>query len=327
ACLPIIRQGKAVGLVYLENNQIEGVFTEKRMEPLGILAAQAAIALENAILVNEITESNKNLEAKVEEQVKELEDTRAYAEKVQQQTSYANLTKGIAHEIRNPLGMMMTNTQALMRQIKRGDEQEKQLKHLDMLLNSTRRLKDTLDSMLKFDKGHRDLEMKPVLINAIIEEIVSLSKLETDQQKVEIIVNYDQSIPTVPGHAISIRQMFTNIYLNALQAFEKDAANKRITISTELSHFKRDKKNIPAVKISIKDTGIGIPEAEIDHLFDAFHTTKYENMGIGLSIVLQLVNSHNGKIDVSSEPGKGSEFSILLPIETNNTTKETVPVV
>lgn len=276
-------------------------------------------------------ESQRALKGKIKELEKannEIRDTQAKLVHTAKMASLGQLVAGVAHEMNNPIGFIYSNLKVLrdyvdklLGLVKLADEKglnlkkEKEevdfnymVKDLPKLIDScedgARRTRDIVLGLRNFSRLDES-QMKEVDLH---EGLESTLQLLTGELKNRIQVRKEfGNIPRVTCYASQINQVFMNILSNAAQAIKDQGT---ITITT-----RREGKD--KVAIVIKDTGSGIERAAIDKIFDPFFTTKEQGVGtgLGLSISYGVVQKHGGDIFVQSDLGKGSQFTIILPIE------------
>lgn len=231
-------------------------------------------------------------------QMKKAEEKLLLSERL---SSMGELIAGVAHEIRNPLSGIKINTQVLARK-KDFPAMEKQL--LESTLEGIDKIQKIVEDMLDYAKP-RAAEYKKEAINSIVEK--SLDVLNVQLKNANILTSFKQgeTLPLVKIDRHQIQQVLINIMLNAIHAMDKGGA---LTIRTFLT-------DNGGVGIEVKDTGMGISEAHLKRIFDPFFTTKSRGTGLGLSITMKLLENHGALIDVASEEGKGSVFTIRFPAE------------
>jgi two-component system NtrC family sensor kinase len=143
-------------------------------------------------------------------------------------------------------------------------------------------------------------------INAIMEEVLALAGKKLQHSKVSTQTKLAANLPPIKAVASQIQQVFLNLILNAIEAMPDGG---QLTITTELSSDHRE------TLIAFADSGHGIPEEEISKVFEPFYTTKLKGTGLGLAISYGIVERHGGRIEVISEVGQGSTFTVRLPME------------
>ncbi len=235
--------------------------------------------------------------------------------------SLGTLVAGIAHEINNPLGIIAGYSEALIDRSKEKKllevrEFEDFPEYLETIHNEIFRCKDILRSLLDFARPsggtYREID-----INELIKEVILLVNHRAKRMDHNIQLSLNRDLPRIYADPGSLRQVFMNIIMNSMYFTPEKG---RIVIRSRISTGIRGKKyleNMPSVTVSVSDSGAGIPEDVIDKIFDPFYTTKPvgEGTGLGLSICHKIVEDHNGSIDVISDEGKGTTFSIRLPAQ------------
>ena len=220
---------------------------------------------------------------------------------------------GVAHEIRNPLnsiGMTAQHLKSVFSQQKVSkDDIEEAKELLEIVDNKIQELKQTSEQFLTLNRP-RKLNIELVDLNTLVEQVLSEFALVAEEAKVQLIRNYEASLPNVPLDATLMRQTLFNFVQNSIQAMPKGGS---IYMST--SDEKTDKDTAHAV-IEIRDTGIGIAEEIQEQIYDAYFTTKDATGGIGLGLAIshQIIIAHGGKVEVRSKMGMGTAFKISLPL-------------
>ncbi len=229
-----------------------------------------------------------------------------------QETS-RNLIRSMAHEIKNPLGGIRGAAQLLARELANSQMDDYE-DYTRIIIDETDRLRNLVDRMLG---PHRQAHRKPTNIHEVLEHIMSVLRAETSNT-INIKRDYDPSIPDVPGDRELLIQALLNIAGNAVQVLqEHDLAEQGcIIFRTRVQRrFTIGRKQHPLVaRISIIDSGPGIPPELIEDIFFPMITGRAEGTGLGLAIAQNLISQHDGIIECDSEPGM-TEFSIYLPLE------------
>jgi len=251
---------------------------------------------EVGVLVNAFNKMETDLVARDRELIKkneELLQSRKLA-------SIGTLASGVAHELNNPLNNIYTTAQRLMK--KSGDECPAYIKTgLDDIFSQTMRVKKIVGDLLEFARG-REPQMRDVELNNLIK---GAYKQVADTTKTE---NINFTLDSGPGEILiyvdpeQIEQVFINLFTNALDAMPEGGS---LSVKTEPGNA--------VVKIRISDTGRGMSRPTLEKIFEPFFTTKDKGTGLGLAIVFNIIQKHNGRIDIDSEEGKGTTFIITLP--------------
>lgn len=339
-CTPILQQGKAVAILYLENHVAIGAFTRDRVELLNFLCAQAAISLENARLYE-----------RVQAYAQQLEQSQLQIVQSEKMASLGNLVSGIAHEINNPIGFLNGSinnardyVQDLFRHLALYQQHYPQppvsvqdhaeeidleflSEDLPKLLNSmkgaTDRIQSISTSLRTFSRADTEYKVKANLHEGLDSTLLILKyRLKANEHRpaIEVIQQY-ADLPAIKCFPGQLNQVFMNILANAIDVFDEAAqqasfvdlqANpQKITIQTAVIEQN-------TVEIRIGDNGKGMPEDVRSRIFDYLFTTKGvgKGTGLGLAIARQIVvEKHGGSLEVQSESGRGTEFWIRLPID------------
>ena len=255
----------------------------------------------------------QTLELKVAERTKELLAAKAEVAQGEKLASIGVLASGIAHELNNPLTGVLTFT-SLMR--KKAQEGSEDAEDLDLVIRETKRCASIIKRLLDFAR-----EKVPVKgfygLNQVIEDTVRFVERPASLQQVEIKTELDPVLPQAWGDADLIKQVILNLLVNAQQAIEGKGS---ITVLTRLLAASAGVKSAgpvkPMVEVVVTDTGCGIPQANLQRIFDPFFTSKEvgKGTGLGLSVSYGIVKAHGGKINVESVVGTGTTFRIWLPI-------------
>ncbi len=270
-------------------------------------------------LLNEITERKKT-EAELRTAYTKLKETRQQLIQAEKMQAVGMLASGVAHEVKNPLGIIIQGINYLERKISPG--QEDILKTVAMIKESVERADNIIHSLLDFSRV-TTLNLQPQDINSILESSLILVKPNLETKQIEVVREIKQDIPKVMVDRSKMEQVFINILLNAIHAIGEKGKIIIRSYDTQLKEVKtaahgiggnRFKPKDKVVVVEIEDTGTGIPEEHLGKIFDPFFTTKRlgEGVGLGLSICRNIIDIHEGMIEVKSQVGKGSTVIITL---------------
>ncbi len=232
------------------------------------------------------------------ESIKTLQSLISYSAKL---TALGRLTSGVAHEVKNPLNAMMIHLEILKEKLDVPPEQVKQ--SLEVIGSEIRRLDRVVQGFLKFIRPE-ELSLKLLDVNALLKDVVALLETEWQKDGIRFAFQFDSTLPLMAADEELLRQAFLNILLNACQAMPTGGT---VAISTE-------QEGDEIVRVSIADTGVGIPPEDIDKIFHLYYTTKPGGSGVGLSLVFRVAQMHDGSIEVSSEIGRGTTMVVRLPV-------------
>jgi signal transduction histidine kinase/iron only hydrogenase large subunit-like protein len=229
----------------------------------------------------------------------ELEQAQTQLIRTEKLASIGQLAAGVAHEINNPLGTILIYSHLLQKSLEPDDPRKEDIA---LVISEANRAKEIVQGLLSFAR-EKKLRASEVNVNDILEDVLSLVVNQSLFHNIKIKKSFGQDLPAIVADETQLKQVFLNIILNAAQAME---GNGKLTIGTIL-----DKKQI---KVKIADTGPGIPPEVMGKLFSPFFTTKEKGTGLGLAISYGIIEHHQGKIDVETDLGKGSTFTITLPV-------------
>ncbi len=232
------------------------------------------------------------------ESIKTLQSLISYSAKV---TALGRLTSGVAHEVKNPLNAMMIHLELLREKLESPPEEVQQ--SLEVIGSEIRRLDRVVQGFLRFIRPE-ELSLKLLDVNVLLKDVVALLETEWQKESIQFAFHFDPTLPLVAADEELVRQAFLNILLNACQAMPTGGTVSILTESEEWDF----------VKVSIVDSGAGIPPGDIDKIFQLYYTTKSGGSGIGLSLVYRVVQMHDGLIEVLSEVGRGTTMIVRLPV-------------
>jgi len=213
------------------------------------------------------------------------------------------LSAGIAHEINNPIGIITSRVEVMLLEAEGEDLSSELRKDLDVILRHARRVATITQGLLSFARQSSGVRTA-VNLNRVVEEILQLVQKDMDQARVRVVLQRDESLPEIVADANAIGQVLLNLLTNARRAIESGG---EIFIET------RHDPEARAVRLIVRDTGSGIAPEILSKIFDPFFTTKPDGTGLGLSVSHGIIHDHQGSVDVQSEPGKGTTFTVTLP--------------
>lgn len=250
---------------------------------------------------------NRNLEAKVAERTSQLERQslellRAQEELRQSEklAALGSLAAGVAHEINNPTAIIRGNVELLQMDLGPEDQCREELTEI---LKNTERISRITQNLLTFAR-QQALQLERVNLNGLLQEILHQVGHQVAMGEVAVECRFDPQLPELAADAQQLRQVFTNLILNALQALSGRGELRLIT-----------QGSAGQIEVRIEDNGPGIPAAVLGKIFNPFFTTRRDGTGLGLSIAYGIVQALKGRIEVTSQPGEGTCFRVRLPRE------------
>jgi two-component system, NtrC family, sensor kinase len=249
----------------------------------------------------DLEEWGRTLEEKVHQRSEELAAMQARMAQSERLASLGLLAAGVAHEINNPLGAILSLTALTLEDTPPSDPNRENLVEV---LNQSQRCRGIVKGLLDFSRQSKG-NMEALDMNALVNDTLSLIGKQAQFFNIRIVKDLDPDLPAVTGDRSQFQQVFMNLLINAVQAMNEKGVVSIDTRSGPGEH----------VEVRISDTGRGIPPDQIDLIFDPFFSTKESGhgTGLGLSIAYGIVSNHRGTISVESEVDKGTTFTIRLP--------------
>ncbi|MFA5089163.1 MAG: ATP-binding protein, partial [Candidatus Omnitrophota bacterium] len=267
-------------------------YSDEDMVVFSVLAGQAAMAIENAQYYDDLKRTHEQL---------------FQAEKL---AYVGQLASSVVHEIRNPLTTIETFLNYLPQKYQESEFREKFERLIPQEIGRLKRLANQLLGLTK----QRRLNLTTVNAGQCMDAALELLSTHLDVKKIKVKKDYSPGALTVNADYDQLKQVFINLFLNAIQAMREGdelIIGARVQGSGNVKPHTLNPK--PPISIYISDTGPGIAPEQLARLFTPFHTTKEDGIGLGLSITKEIVEQHGGRITVESEVGKGTRFVIELP--------------
>jgi len=230
-----------------------------------------------------------------------LQERARHAERL---AELGTLTGGLAHELKNPLSTIQLNLQLLGEDLPHDSAYARLRNRLGTVQKETARLRDILDDFLRF-AGRMELQKKSVELTGMLEDLVDFYSPQAQLQRVFLRLNRPESRVVAQIDERLLKQAILNLMINALQAMPE--AGGEIILSAR----QEDRSAV----IDITDTGRGMNADTVRRIFDAYYSTKSGGTGLGLAIAKRIIHEHGGGIHVTSEAGRGSKFTIRVPME------------
>ena len=266
-----------------------------------------------AIIVNQFATANRRQAEGYRRLAEELADTNKRLQQAQAEVrrserlaALGQLTAGVAHEIRNPLGVIKGSAEMLAQKISSTDKLAGEL--AGYISTEVDRLNGIVSRFLDFARPLQ-LHRRPEEIPPLLDRSLKAVRDGRTQDTVQVERQYAPGLPPVPLDADLCEQVFTNLALNAYQAMGQNGGTLRVSARPANSGVR------PGVEIEFADTGPGVSPELREQIFNPFFTTKRDGVGLGLSIVSRIIDEHGGSIRLAGEPGEGARFRIFLPAD------------
>lgn len=313
-CMPVRVRGEVIGVINLAKMESGAVttpgspsFGRADVQFLNTLMTYIAYALDNARLLEDARQSALRLQEVVHDQ--QLRLTIAQQEMVQAEklAAMGQLLAGVAHELNNPLSVVVGRT-ALLQQKLGGGPLAVQVEKIARAADRCSRI---VRNFLALARQHPP-ERSEVRLNVIVQEALELLAYPLRLDNVEVTTSLAEDLPVLWADPHQLHQVVVNLVTNAHQAMRETPPPRRLTLTT------RHDPGRGQVYLEVMDTGPGIPREIQGRIFEPFFTTKPQGQGtgLGLSLCQGMIESHGGRISVRSDPGEGATFQIELPVKT-----------
>jgi PAS domain S-box-containing protein len=220
-------------------------------------------------------------------------------------SALGRLVAGVAHEMNNPLGIISSRIELMLGDAEGQDFPKQHLDDLRVLHRNVLRVAGVARALRSFARQSSG-ERQRVDLNTVVAETLLLVGRSMSSENVQVVTTLDAALPPIFGDANALQQVLLNLLTNAREAM---TAGGEIRIQTG-----RDPERPGQVRLVVADTGPGIPEAALPHLFEPFYTTKPSGTGLGLAVSYGIVQDHRGAIEVDSGPGQGARFTLVFPV-------------
>ncbi|MBN2318556.1 MAG: GAF domain-containing protein [Acidobacteria bacterium] len=292
---PLIVQQPLVGLLRMHFTEVREI---DRIEKhfLTSVAEQCASAIDKAYLI--------------ETQRFQYDQLTHQTEKL---AALGRMAAGIAHEINNPLAGILLYSSHLSKKVAPDSPIHE---GLQVISHETARCRDIIQNLLEFSRNDKPRRV-PADLNKVIEQALNIVENELRLHHIRLVRHLTADLPEIPMDANQIEQVFVNLLINATEAIGEEGT---VTVSS------RQEEGGGQLTAEISDTGIGIPRDIVGKIFEPFFSTKAKGTGLGLSVSYGIVQNHKGTLRVSSSPGKGTRFTVTLPVITEGKAADPVTV-
>ncbi|MGI5915816.1 MAG: ATP-binding protein [Anaerolineae bacterium] len=295
--VPLVARSELLGAIYVDTRLGTRLFGEDELRLLEAMASQAAMAIRGAKLYDDMCRSNEQLRAALDQ----LRDAQTQLVQAERLAAVGRLAAGVAHELRNPLMVMRNSLYYLDRLLAMGktDSPDVWRRYITKMDGEIDRQSKIINDLLFFSRN-RPRTLTQVDLNALLREVLMRTPMA---ESIEVREELQSDLPELRADADQLQQVFINLIVNAVQAMPEGGT---LTVSTRSTEYH--------VIAEVADTGVGMSEEDLERLFQPFFTTKERGIGLGLSVSHSIIEAHRGKIAVSSEPGRGTRFTVELPL-------------
>jgi signal transduction histidine kinase len=284
--VPLVFEGRAVGVLSVYTGQMHR-FSNEEIRMLSALAGLSAVAIAKARLLEKVVKVEENLRAS------------------ERLSALGWLAAEVAHEIRNPLTVMQMVFHSMVQGLPLGEEGRRDAELIEMKMKQLNRI---VEQVLTFAQSSEP-SMELLDVEAMMGDLMLLIRHKLAEQEIELKRSVAEGLPPVLGDRTQIEQAVLNLILNACQAMPGGGT---LTLTAGLEKPKGGVA--PRVRLVVKDTGEGMSRRRQDELFQPFLTHRKGGTGLGLALVRKTIELHRGEITVSSRPGRGTAFTIYLPV-------------
>ncbi|MCI5167182.1 MAG: response regulator [Candidatus Electrothrix sp. GM3_4] len=316
--MPLINQGKIIGIIYLENNLTTDAFDQQRLEILTLLSSQLAISIKNALLYNQ-------LEIKVAERTSALQQEITERKRAEDKATSASKAKSdflsnMSHEFRTPLNVILGFAQILARDLSIGEEQQKHVAIINRHAHHILTLVNEVLDLAKIESGKATLDNISFDLDNFLESLKETFLPQAEYKGLFFTIKKDENLlRSIKTDEVKLRQIFINLIGNAFKFTKTGGISLRVR-STQSAKSAREDGDIQMLHCEVEDTGIGIDPEHQEKIFAPFVQSSASvdqtvGTGLGLSITRQFIELLGGDIEVTSTQDIGSTFRFKVAIE------------
>jgi signal transduction histidine kinase len=298
--------GRVLGVVEIVQDLSEDYKAILRIQILVVITCTLLMGALFVVLVFVVKRGEDIIQKRAMERLR-LKERLAHAERL---SSMGEMAAGISHEIRNPLGIIRSSAELLKKKAAKIDSENT---IPDIIVEEASRLNNIITDFINYAKP-RSPNIAACRVEEVIEKNITFLEVQIKEQGYVIKKNYQNSLPEIMADSNLLYQSFLNIFINAMQAMP-DGGRILVEVSSS-DHL---------VTVHIDDEGQGIPNANLEKIWDPFFTTKEKGTGLGLGIVKNIVESHGGSIQIMNRPVRGTRVTIELPVKQMADETEEVP--
>jgi len=303
------------GTEHLSKGELGYQIEVRSQDEVGNLAQSFnSMSLQLRAANEEIVTWTKTLEDRVEQKTNELKRAHDHVLHVEKMASIGKMAAVVAHEVNNPLSGILTYAKLLQKWVASGrvehDKQEEAMQCLDLIASESRRCGDLIKNLLSLSRT-APMNVQPTNLRAVIDRCLLLVRHQLELVGIEWQLNLAEDLPSVLCDPAQMEQVLLALIMNAIDAMPRGG---NLWIDTRLSNDETE------IKIQVRDDGAGIAPDLLAQIFEPFWTTKETGRGVGLGLAISrgIVERHKGHIEVESELGRGTTFTITLPAQSKD---------
>jgi PAS domain S-box-containing protein len=305
--VPLLIEGKTIGVMVVQDYKNASAYSEREQRILEFVSSQIAMAIYRKQSEEALKEYNTRLEANVEERTRELREAQEQLVRQEKLAVLGQMAGSVGHELRNPLGVISSSVYYL--KLVQPDADDVIKKHLGIIDQEVRTSDKIITDLLDFARV-KSMDREAVCVSDLICQ--TLERFPAPAS-VEVILEIPTNLPQIFVDSRQMTQVLGNLIVNSCQAM-KDGGKLTVS-SNQLSVDTTPLVTDNWILITVKDTGVGIPPENMGKLFEPLFTTKTKGIGLGLAVSKKLIEANGGRIEVDSEAGIGSTFTVWLPVK------------
>ena len=284
---------------YIEELKVRA-FDGRILDVLFLVTFPAAIERQDTTLISMLDITDR---LRMENELRQLQADFAHAARV---STLGELAASIAHEVKQPLSAIVMNGETSLRWLSRDDPNVPKVAQLAKKMVASASHASAIIERVQSMAKKQDAVHAPLEINELVEEAMLFVRHESNEKEIEIVLDLACGLPQIVGDKIQLHQIVVNLLVNAIQAIDQGRAAKRHIVL-------RTSPDAGGVALDIRDSGPGIAEADLEHVFTGFFTTRIGGMGMGLTICKSIITAHGGTIEASNHADGGACFRVVLP--------------
>lgn len=296
--VPLITRGRVIGVLNLFCQTGSHAFDDEALLLARVYADQTAVFIENARLMDELRHSAMELEARVEQRTRQLEEKQKQVIRAEKMAAVGRLAASVAHEVNNPLQAI-----ALHLELIAGDGLEQAAQtSMALVQHELDRIAGIVQRLLEFQRPKHGRAQQQDL-SALLQDVLTLSQKQLQRAQIAVFEQSPADMDPILAIGNQIEQVFLNLILNAIDAMP-DGGDLSIVARQSNGH----------INISFTDNGTGMAPEVVDQLFEPFFSTKHSGSGLGLAVSHEIVTNHGGTLSASNLEGQGATFMVTLPV-------------